>query len=194
MSEIAQIAPRSPFTGVRGWETVREEGALIALANTVPKNGVIVEIGSEFGMSAALWLKYARTAKVFCVEMNPNAPFIANVNEAGLGGAGAIRWIKENSRFVDFQALEIPLIDLLFVDGDHSYEGAYDDLMHYSPQVKTGGFMAVHDCACATNKNPHPLHHEVSSAVHHWLSSDKGKDWQFLFSVDTTMIFRKAEE
>ena len=44
-------ARRSKITGVPGWETENEEKLLIELARAVPKNGVIVEIGCEFGMS-----------------------------------------------------------------------------------------------------------------------------------------------
>ena len=36
-------------------------------------------------------------------------------------------------------------VDLLFVDGDHSYEGAKADLTNYGPKIKPGGLLVVHD-------------------------------------------------
>ncbi|CAA6693607.1 MULTISPECIES: CmcI family methyltransferase [unclassified Lentimonas] len=36
-------------------------------------------------------------------------------------------------------------IDLLFIDGDHSYEGAMADYNAYSPLVRKGGWIAFHD-------------------------------------------------
>jgi cephalosporin hydroxylase len=36
-------------------------------------------------------------------------------------------------------------IDLLFIDGDHSYEGMLRDFYSYGPLVRTGGIIAVHD-------------------------------------------------
>jgi cephalosporin hydroxylase len=36
-------------------------------------------------------------------------------------------------------------IDLLFIDGDHSYEGMLQDFYSYGPLVRTGGIIAVHD-------------------------------------------------
>jgi predicted O-methyltransferase YrrM len=39
----------------------------------------------------------------------------------------------------------VPEVDFLFVDGDHSYEGARADLMHYGPKIKPGGTLLLHD-------------------------------------------------
>lgn len=49
----------------------------------------------------------------------------------GLSAEVAAGWDKE--------------IDLLLIDGDHSVEGALADFSHWSPFVKPGGIIAVHD-------------------------------------------------
>jgi cephalosporin hydroxylase len=36
-------------------------------------------------------------------------------------------------------------LDLLFIDGDHSYEGVKADFENYGPLVRAGGFVAFHD-------------------------------------------------
>lgn len=36
-------------------------------------------------------------------------------------------------------------IDLLFIDGDHSYTGVKKDFINYSPHVRKGGWIAFHD-------------------------------------------------
>jgi predicted O-methyltransferase YrrM len=36
-------------------------------------------------------------------------------------------------------------IDLLFIDGDHSYEGCVHDVMKYVPFVRPGGYFILHD-------------------------------------------------
>lgn len=36
-------------------------------------------------------------------------------------------------------------LDLLFIDGDHSYDGAVGDFTRYSPLVKPGGLIVFHD-------------------------------------------------
>jgi predicted O-methyltransferase YrrM len=38
-------------------------------------------------------------------------------------------------------------LDVLFIDGDHSYEGVKHDFLSYSPLVRTGGIIAFHDIA-----------------------------------------------
>ncbi len=37
------------------------------------------------------------------------------------------------------------MIDLLFIDGDHTYEGVSQDYLMYSPLVRPGGMIAFHD-------------------------------------------------
>jgi len=36
-------------------------------------------------------------------------------------------------------------IDFMFIDGDHTYEGARADFFRYSPLVRSGGLIALHD-------------------------------------------------
>ena len=36
-------------------------------------------------------------------------------------------------------------VDFLFIDGDHTYQGVKQDFQMYSPLVKKGGIVAVHD-------------------------------------------------
>jgi len=36
-------------------------------------------------------------------------------------------------------------LDLLFIDGDHNYDGARADFDCYSPMVRSGGLIAMHD-------------------------------------------------
>lgn len=42
---------------------------------------------------------------------------------------------------------EIPdgSLDLVFIDGDHSFNGCLNDITNYLPKLKSGGIMAGHD-------------------------------------------------
>lgn len=59
-----------------------------------------------------------------------------------LGLAGGV-----DLRVADSRAVELPApgIDVLFVDGDHSYEGAAADLRRWSPLLRDGGHVVAHD-------------------------------------------------
>lgn len=48
------------------------------------------------------------------------------------------------------QLVDRPL-DLLFIDGDHSYEGVRQDFEMYAPLVRPGGLIAFHDIAESNN-------------------------------------------
>lgn len=41
---------------------------------------------------------------------------------------------------------QIKKFDVLFVDGDHSYEGCFSDLENWYPLLSPGGHVVVHDC------------------------------------------------
>ncbi len=36
-------------------------------------------------------------------------------------------------------------MDLIFIDGDHTYEGCKSDIVLYTPKLKKGGWMLIHD-------------------------------------------------
>jgi predicted O-methyltransferase YrrM len=178
------------WTNVKGWETPAEQGLLAMLASRVPYGGTSVEIGSEFGMSASIFLQYAPLPKnLYCVEINPEAPFLENLKKAGIN-AGAVSWLKGSSHEIPYPGDKI---DLLFIDGDHSESGAYKDIDIWSQRVKPNGIIVVHDCACSTNKNPHPDHYSVMTAIYKWLAeTGSKKGWRIAFSVDSTVVLMRV--
>lgn len=50
-------------------------------------------------------------------------------------------------------------VDLLFIDGDHTYEGVRSDFHAYSPLVRRGGIVAFHDILDT------PLHRKANCRV-----------------------------
>lgn len=182
-------APLSIHTGVPGWETPAEQDLLFRLAGDVPKKGVIVEIGCEYGMSASLLLAGShRSVRVNSIDNFDEAAkqtFMNNLAEAGLGGRSSI--MQADSYAAGMNWPNIP-IDLLFIDGDHTFEGVQRDIEAWVPKVKVGGRVIFHDCACATNTLPHPLHFEVTRAVMVWVQQTTG--WILKEMVDTCMVFQ----
>lgn len=61
-------------------------------------------------------------------------------------------------------------LDLLFIDGDHTYAGVTQDLAMYGPLVKPGGFIAFHDI------NDTDVHRQFGCEVHRlWQELPGGK-------------------
>lgn len=52
------------------------------------------------------------------------------------------------------EALAGELADILFIDGDHTYEGVKKDFEMYSPLVKNGGLIVLHDIVDHSESNP----------------------------------------
>lgn len=191
-------APRSPFTGVPGWETQNEQEALLHYASQVPGSGLILEIGGEYGMSASLFAKAApQTVDIVTIDLFPGdlqSQHMANLAEAGF--LGRTHAIKANSReAAESWPTATPSgteIDLLFIDGDHTYDGVVADIVGWIPYVKPGGFVIFHDATPSTNLTPHPLHYEVNRAIDQWIAQTgfDGTTWQEQSPVGTMRIFQ----
>ncbi len=185
-------APASHITGVPGWENAAEQELLYALAQQVPENGLILEIGGEFGMSASLFIKGAReSVRIYTVDLFPGSLLSdhrANLREAGFAD-GRSEQIQGASASIVLGWHEP--IDLLFIDGDHSYEAVLADLNNWTPFVKQGGIVVLHDVAVETNLIPHPLHHEVKRALDAWQREQTTSDWEFVRSVSSAVVLKR---
>ena len=100
--------------------------------------GNVLEIGVCAGVSTAallLGLDDKGQGHLWSIDINPRC---GDLYEHP-------RWtfICDDSRQVSL--LDLPEIDLLFVDGDHSYATATSDLHRFSRLVVPGGLILMHD-------------------------------------------------
>lgn len=114
-----------------GWFSAFDAEILISAVVAIPGRGIYLEIGVHKGRS--LWT--ARQATKDSVE-------IWGVDLAEDPEIEGTNFIRGDSRKVPFEAE----IDVLFVDGDHSYEGCKADIEHWYPKMKNDGVMLFHDC------------------------------------------------
>lgn len=56
-----------------------------------------------------------------------------------------VDWTINTDLFWDYDEFPAQPIDFLFIDGDHTFEGVKQDFDTYSPWVKPGGLVALHD-------------------------------------------------
>lgn len=123
----------------------------MALFETVLANvsGVGVEIGCLDGYSSQVILA---ASKLYLTSIDP---FIPDSMEASL--CGLQERYAENVSFFEGRAALIkdyswnavriwdkPL-DFLFIDGDHRYAAVVKDFEDWTPKLKVGGLLAIHD-------------------------------------------------
>lgn len=184
-------ARNSQHTGFPGWETEAEEALLLEQASKVPAQGVLVEIGAEFGMStAALLSQKPQTARLYSVDKMTDELWNDLEQRIQLAGLSE-NWVQCRGLSEDWARQITDPIDLLFIDGDHSYAGALADAQLWTPKLAVGGRVIFHDVASPTNRNPHPLHYEVAQAVQEWFEA--ATDVMLLKHVDSMAVYKRID-
>lgn len=122
------------------------------LMQIVNENGLskICEIGNYKGGSLILLAQMAKD-NAMLISIDINYPLSRKMFTKRLTKPGQkLYTIKGDSRNpATFQRVKKALkggqLDLLFIDGDHAYEGVKTDYEIYSKLVRKGGFIAFHD-------------------------------------------------
>ncbi|XPV76406.1 MAG: class I SAM-dependent methyltransferase [Desulfovibrio sp.] len=146
---------------VEGWQTPLEGFALLSFAAKGPGKGAIVEIGSFKGRATCylgLGTKSTGREKVYAVDsfqeagMSDSATyfdeFMTNVKKNGL--SMQVRPVPKKS--IEAAKEWDKPIRLLFIDGEHTYEGVKSDFTLWEKHVVEGGIIAFHDA----NSKDHP--------------------------------------
>ncbi|MFA6049691.1 MAG: class I SAM-dependent methyltransferase [Candidatus Paceibacterota bacterium] len=84
--------------------------------------------------------------------------------------------------------------DIVYIDGDHSYEGALQDIVEFGPMLKVGGYMVVDDAA-NYKKMPAGIWAgiiDVSNAVRDTLEKDP--NYKEVFTIRHIRVFVKVSE
>lgn len=135
-----------------------DEAALLHELAAAAQDGAIVEVGTFHGKSTvalALGAQAGGKAKVYGVD-----PFVTFVGSFGrtftpaekivlfqnllLAGVAEHVWLLQTTSERAARGFDEP-IALLWVDGDHSYDGVKRDFAAWAPHVAPGGILAFHD-------------------------------------------------
>lgn len=167
---------------------------------------IVVEIGVFEGASACIFKK----------NMNPFGhlylidPFISDSMNENLKARKWVAhlnvfctWTYQSPKIVwlETKSTQIPKpiflffkkidpIDFLFIDGDHSEKGTFEDWEFYSPLVKTGGLIALHDSRDFSYKYSSAKGHIGPKKLKQKLLTEY-KDYLFLDEFGTITIFKK---
>lgn len=120
-------------------------GFLALVADVDPQ--VVVEIGSDVGGTLWAWQQLSSHPRVIGVTL-ADGPFgsAARVEVNG-HGCEIVYGDSHNPATVDRLTglLEGSPVDVLFIDGDHTYQGVKSDFEMFSPLVRPGGVIGFHD-------------------------------------------------
>lgn len=174
------------YKSARGWLTDQERESLRWYAKRIaPGNPLIVNIGVEYGASVVCFRTGSPVGVILAIDIDTtkqeSGP-IAYYVQANSGQLGRDWQVITKGR----------LIDILFVDGDHSYEGVINDLV-WTFWVRPGGTVIFHDCydwPPAPAKQVHSICPGVNQAVQQWADINV-EAYEELEHVDTMRIFRR---
>ena len=134
------------YDNTPGWILLYEEAFLEALARTLPENSKIINIGSAVGTSSSAIMRgvqHLDNVNVISIDIEDCPQEIEMLKTRGLYDESRFYQVQGNSTVV---VREINYeLDMVFVDGSHSYEGTLADLEAYAPLLKPGGLMVCHD-------------------------------------------------
>lgn len=135
-----------------------DEAMFALILGLIPKPSIVVELGcSEGTWSLFVLEKFPSIDRLFAVDVwdargsprrRPNRNNFAHLSSAWMETVASYLWKKAiplRGDTGEWGQTFPHTIDLLFVDGNHTYEGAYSDLSLWGPKVRRGGAIIVHD-------------------------------------------------
>ena len=184
---------------------IEEVHALKELAQSLPANPVVVNIGAGAGTSSLALAESRDDIKInsFDIQLLDSPLGCLDAEKRMLQQAGldwklnqfvgdSKEWGKQWNWAISVKKAES--VDMVFIDADHSYNGCKGDILSWLPNIKPGGIMAVHDFGKREvykdgpiDNAPHPLPWPgVDRAVRHYLCPY----YEMILKVKTLVAFR----
>ncbi|MCF7223770.1 class I SAM-dependent methyltransferase [Marilutibacter chinensis] len=109
-----------------------------------PKAAHWIEIGSYIGESSTVFLSFTKVRRLECVDVCGDAARI--LQKKFRKEIASSRCLIHNCSSELF-ATNVPdaSIDVVYIDGDHSYEQVKNDILLYQPKLQPGGYLCGHD-------------------------------------------------
>jgi len=178
------------YMTAQGWLRADERERLYQLAKDVPADGMMLNIGIEFGASMVCLREGSR--KALLIGLDIDVSVIQPETKKFLAQFDTVIDEINSQEFLGM----IRSFDIIFVDGDHSYDGVKADIALFAPMVKPGGVIAFHDCHAWSDPSV-PASDSwvegVNRAVEEWYQSSLGTNWEELPGAGTMRIFRKGD-
>ena len=182
--------------GARRAETQTTDRERAALAARAAGCSRVVEIGVWHGVTTSV-LRRAMSADGVLWAVDPFPPGQLGISlqrpiahaEVGRIRNGAVRWIRATGEAAAgmYRQEGGHGVDLVFIDGDHSYDGLARDWRAWSPLVTPGGVVCLHD----SRSTPHRRIDAAGSVVATTEIVLKDPAFDLVDQVDSLTIVRR---
>lgn len=152
------------------------------LAEMLPDEPVIVQIGAERGTSTLALLEARPDAFIWSIDMGVCEGEFENLKKAGLDVQRALRVLGKSQ---DVGIKWDRMCDMLFVDGDHSAAGVKEDIRLFRPWVKRGGIIAFHDYI------PEPIPPEIKGRVVYAVDEMMTAEYEEILWIERLKAFKQ---
>lgn len=122
------------------------------LIQALPPNPIIINIGAGAGTSGLAALECRDDSIVHTIDIRDASDWHGSlegerivIEQAGLDHLSGVRWFQHFGDSKELGRQWIDKVDLVYVDGDHTYKGCKGDIAAWMPHLKDGGLMIVHD-------------------------------------------------
>jgi len=128
---------------IEGW-FYDNEGAWYQKTTSQIHNGTILEIGNHHGLSLSYIVETCRQNNntIYAIDHANHPEFITNLNQ--WNATSFVHVIQSDSSQAAAR-FENQTFDLIFIDGDHSYQGVKADILAWKSKLKPSGIIAGHD-------------------------------------------------
>jgi predicted O-methyltransferase YrrM len=134
-----------------GLLSLGEVEAMRSVVLSLPENSVCINIGAGVGTSGMIFMECKNVAKFYTVDIFRGTRGLGGLgNESGTFRMAGVEDLERHHQICG-DAAEVGkvwnggMVDMVFIDGDHSYEHCSADTLAWLPHIKSGGVLAYHD-------------------------------------------------
>lgn len=118
---------------------------------TLPDNSTCINIGAGSGTSGLVFMESQKVSKLYTIDLfakqRPEGALeneLMALQQSGFVNDSRYHQIQGDSIMVG-NAWNHGLVDMVFIDGDHSYQHCAGDIFAWLLNLRAGGIIALHD-------------------------------------------------
>lgn len=137
------------LSGAFGFLSTDEVESLMSLAELIPENGTMINIGAGAGTSSLAVAESRPDINIITVDISDGGPLGGLENELNAFKNAEMEKLLPEQILGDSKEIgktwDREKVDFIFVDGDHGDDGVRGDIDAWLQHIKDGGIIAFHD-------------------------------------------------